>query len=99
MITNMVSKESLGKIRKDLEEYMGKKVFLKTNVGRNKCDYREGIITNTYASVFSIIDANTSNNLTFSYTDILTNTLELTLENGEGVADTDYSVSCATRMV
>ena len=94
MITNMVSKESLKKIKNEVEEYLGEKVCIKSNIGRNKCEYREGVLTNTYSSVFSIVDPNTSNNLTYSYTDLLTNNLEITLENGDMIADNDYSVSC-----
>ena len=98
MITNMVSKESLKKIKNEIEEYLGKKVCVKSNIGRNKCEYREGVLSNTYSSVFSIVDPTTSNNLTYSYTDLLTNNLEITLENGDMIADQDYSVSCVNRI-
>ena len=53
MITNMVSKESLQKIRKDIEEYKGQKICVKANVGRNKCEYKEGILDSTYSNVFT----------------------------------------------
>lgn len=98
MITNMVSKESLKKIKSQVEEYLGENVCIKLNTGRNKCEYKEGILTNTYSNVFSIVDQSNSNNLNYSYIDLLTNNLEITLENGEAIADEDYSVECFTRI-
>lgn len=98
MITNMVSKESLAKIKNEVEEYLGKSVCVKLNTGRNRCEYKEGILTSVYSSVFSVVDQNNSHNLTYSYIDLLTNNLELTLENGEAIADQDYSVGCYTKI-
>ena len=97
MITNMVSRESLQKIKKDVDGYIGQKICVKSNVGRNKCEYREGILTSTYSNNFSVVDANTSYNLNYSYTDLLTNNLELTLPNGESIAGYDYSVICHSK--
>lgn len=97
MITNMVSKESLQKIRQDIEEYKGQKICVKANVGRNKCEYKEGILDSTYSNVFTVIDSNLSNVSSYSYQDLLTNNLELTLPNGESIAGYDYSVICHSR--
>ncbi|MDF2866178.1 MAG: hypothetical protein K0R72_996 [Clostridia bacterium] len=97
MITNMVSRESLQKIKQDVDEYIGQRICVKANIGRNKCEYREGILDKTYSSTFNVVDANTMNNLNYSYTDLLTNNLELTLPNGESIAGYDYSVICHSK--
>ncbi|MEG1705120.1 MAG: Veg family protein [Clostridia bacterium] len=97
MITNMVSKESLKKIKQDVDVYIGQKICVKSNVGRNKCEYREGVLSSTYPSTFNVVDANTSYNLNYAYTDLLTNNLELTLPNGDSIAGFDYSVSCNSK--
>lgn len=97
MITNMVSKkDSLQRIKKDVDEYIGQKVCVKANIGRNKCEYKEGILTNTYSDNFivayNVVDSTFTYNC--SYRDILTNDVELTLPNGESISGYNYSVTC-----
>ena len=48
----MVSKEALSKIRNDVESYVGQEIFVKANVGRNKCIYRRGVIDSIYPNLF-----------------------------------------------
>ena len=98
MIANMVSKESLQKIKQDIDNYIGQRVCVKANIGRNKFEEKEGIISETYPNIFSVLDSKTSNNLCYSYTDLLTNTLELSLLNGDTITRTDYSVPCGVRV-
>ncbi len=93
----MTSKESLQKIKQDLDVYVGQKICVKADVGRNKCEYREGTLDRTYSNTFNVVDANTSYNLNYSYTEILTNKVELTLPNGESIAGYDYSVVCHSK--
>ena len=93
MITSMVSKESLTKVKNDIEAYKGQKIFLKCNVGRNKSEYKEGVLTNTYSNVFNILDEKTSSNISYSYTDLLTNNLEVSLPNGDSIFGTSYAVN------
>ncbi len=58
------------KIKQNIENLMGKKIVAKINVGRNKFEYIEGIILNTYPFLFTI---KTENEIkSFSYSDILT---------------------------
>ncbi|MDD2376088.1 MAG: Veg family protein [Clostridia bacterium] len=97
MITNMVSRESLQKIKKDVDGYIGQRICVKADSGRNKCEYKEGILTSTYSSTFNVVDENTARNMNYSYTDLLTNKVELTLPNGESIAGYDYSVICHSK--
>ena len=48
----MVSKDSLMKIRQDVENYVGQEICVKANVGRNKCIERKGYIDSTYTNLF-----------------------------------------------
>lgn len=58
------------KIKQNIENLMGKKIVAKINAGRNKFEYIEGIILNTYPFLFTI---KTENEIkSFSYSDILT---------------------------
>ena len=72
-------------VRSDIQRNIGSKVRLETNKGRHKSVINKGIISNVYPSIFTIQlsegpDDSTSNRkLSLSYTDVLTNTVEITL--------------------
>lgn len=76
------NKNSLHKIKKDLEAYVGQRVRLKANKSRKRTFIREGVIEQIYPSIF-IIAVDEGNRLprkiSFCYSDILTKTVELTL--------------------
>jgi len=73
--------ESLGEIKKSLDKCIGKKIRLKANGGRKKIIEKEGILENTYPSLFIIrVDETSySQRFTFNYADVLTKTVELSL--------------------
>ena len=68
-------------VRKDIQKYIGSKVQLETNKGRHKSIVNRGIITNVYPSIFTIQleSSDSTRRLSFSYTDVLTNSVEITL--------------------
>lgn len=94
----MVSKESLLKIKQDVENYIGQEICVKANVGRNKCIYRKGVIDSTYPNLFVFKEEVTDSKLSYSYADLVTNTLELSLPNGEMITHYDFSSPKYTRM-
>jgi uncharacterized protein Veg len=78
----LATRETLLEIRKYVEDCLGQKVQLKTNKGKRKVKIREGIIDDVFPSVFTVrIDEglNIGQTLSFSYSDILTETVEITL--------------------
>ncbi|MNP13202.1 hypothetical protein D3C76_1054720 [compost metagenome] len=94
----MVSKESLLKIKQDVENYIGQEIFVKANIGRNKSICRKGVIDSTYSNLFVVKDNETSNKMTYNYTDIVTNTLEISLPTGEVISNYDFSTPKYTRL-
>jgi len=69
-------------VRNDIQKNIGSQVRLETNKGRHKSEINKGIISNAYPSIFTIQITDSqgpSRNLSFSYTDVLTNTVEITL--------------------
>lgn len=83
----MAAKNALTQIRKDVESSIGKRVRLKANRGRRKTFEREGIIEKTYPNIFVVrLDDKTcdSRRVTYSYSDILTETVEITVYHKEG---------------
>jgi uncharacterized protein Veg len=76
----MIEKSDLFQIKKDIETCIGEKVQLKANKGRKKAFIREGVLENTYPSIFIVKFENeydTTRRVSYSYTDILTKAVEL----------------------
>lgn len=77
----MAVKNTLVQIRKELESHVGEKIKLRANRGRRKTFEKVGVLENTYPSIFVIrVDEETYyQRLSFSYADVLTSTVELSL--------------------
>ena len=77
----MAVKNTLVQIRKELETHIGKKIKLRANRGRRKTFEKVGVLENTYPSIFVIrVDEEKYyQRLSFSYADVLTSTVELSL--------------------
>ncbi len=76
----MIEKKDLSQIRKDIETCVGERVQLKANKGRKKTFIREGILENTYPSIFVVKfenDYETTRRVSYSYTDVLTKAVEI----------------------
>ncbi len=81
----MVAKDVLFEIRKKLESHLGEKIKLRANRGRRKTYEKEGVLEGLYPSIFIIrVDENNyKQRLSFSYSDVLTETVELSFSEGE----------------
>jgi uncharacterized protein Veg len=78
----MAEKSDLFQIKKNIENCIGKRVQLKANKGRRKAFIKEGIIENSYPSIFIIKFENEyemTRRVSYSYTDILTKAVELVI--------------------
>ncbi len=76
--------KTLSDIKRSLDVNLGKRLTLKANGGRRKTIERSGILSETYPSVFVIQldqDENSFERVSYSYADILTETVELTFDD------------------
>lgn len=74
----------ISKVRASVHQQCGRKVMIQLDKGRNKIDIQEGVIQNAYPSVFTVLvnDGNEQNPpqlLSFSYSDIITRDIRMTL--------------------
>lgn len=72
---------TLADIKKSLECHLGKRLQLRANGGRKKMVECKGVLSETYRAVFVIEldqDDNTCKRVSYSYTDILTEAVEIT---------------------
>jgi uncharacterized protein Veg len=73
--------KTIVEIKKTLEECVGQRLTLKANGGRRKTIERSGVLEETYPSVFIVKldqESNSFERVSYSYTDVLTETVELT---------------------
>jgi len=81
----MAAKNTLLQIRKELESHVGEKIKLRANRGRRKSYEKVGVLENTYPSIFvvRVDEENYHQRYSFSYADVLTETVELSLWGGD----------------
>ena len=73
--------KTLADIKKSLDAHLGKRLQLRANGGRKKTVECEGVLRETYHAIF-VIELNQEDNackrVSYSYTDILTEAVEIT---------------------
>lgn len=81
--------KTLADIKKSLDSHLGQRMQLKANGGRKKTIERAGILRETYRAVFVVDldqDENAFERVSYSYTDILTEAVEITFEDDSKLA-------------
>jgi uncharacterized protein Veg len=73
----------LDRIREDLDVFVGKPIRIKANRGRKRIFEVEGILEQTYPKVFvvSFKERQVERRISYSYADLLTKAVELSVEN------------------
>mgnify|MGYP002408760376 FL=1 len=77
--------DSVMRVKELVEEYIGKRVSFKVKKGKRRSQINEGIIADTYPSVFTVHVENKGLKrvMSFNYIDILTNNVEFFMCNEE----------------
>ncbi len=75
----MSSPRAISDIKKDLESFVGSKIRLKANRGRNRIIEKEGVLESIYPNIFviKIDERKVERRVSYSYADVLTETVEL----------------------
>lgn len=79
---NLAKRSNLEEIRENVKGYVGEKVRLKANKGRKRTTVREGVLENAYPSIFVVKikgGYNSVRRVSYSYSDILTETVEVVI--------------------
>lgn len=83
----MLAKNALHEIKRSLDGLIGERVLLRANGGRRKTVERYGVLEETYPSVFVVKlepPDGSFKRVSYSYADVLTETVELMLyKDGE----------------
>ena len=76
--------KSVNEIRTEVEKNVGKEVTLKADKGRKRIVTKSGVILDAFPSVFTIKVNNafdTERTVSYSYSDVLTSTVKLQINN------------------
>jgi len=70
--------KTIATIKRDIERHLGEKVTLRANGGRKKILVNDGVLESAYPSIFVIrLENDTQRTVTYSYSDVLTKTVQL----------------------
>lgn len=88
-----MAKNALLEIKRTMETHVGQKITLRANGGRRKTIERSGVLEETYPSVFIVKldqEQQTFKRVSYSYADILTETVEVTVCSEDGQVRITY---------
>ena len=84
MIYENSSGINITKVKSDISELVGKKVMLKRSFGRDRGYEKVAVIEKIYPSLFKVKFEQNDFGESYSYSDILTRTVEVSVYNGVG---------------
>lgn len=79
----MICKSDISSLKTDIFDKVGQKIIVKGSLGRSKSFEKEATIEKAYPNIFVVRYEENDRNVTYSYTDVLTRTVELDVFNGE----------------
>lgn len=79
----MIYRNDIANLREDLEEKVGQKIIVKGALGRSKFFEKEATLQKTHPNLFVVKYNQEEGNATYSYTDVLTRTIDLQIFDGE----------------
>ena len=79
----MICSTDIMNLKTDILEKIGQKIIVKGSLGRNRFFEKEATIEKAYPNLFTVRYKDGARNATYSYTDILTRTVEVDVLNGD----------------
>ena len=79
----MICKNDILNLKSDITDKVGQKIIVKGSLGRSKAFEKEATIEKAYPNIFVVKYEENDRNVTYSYTDILTRTVEVDVFDGE----------------
>lgn len=79
----MICPNDIATLKTDINEKIGQKIIVKGSLGRSKSFEKEATIQKAYPSLFVIKYTEENRNVSYSYTDVLTRTVEVEVFDGD----------------
>ena len=79
----MICPNDIANLKTDINEMIGQKIIVKGSLGRSKTFEKEATLEKAYPNIFVVKYEENNRNVTYSYTDVLTRTVEVDVFDGE----------------
>lgn len=79
----MICKSDITNLKTGIGDIIGQKVIVKGSLGRSKTFEKEATIEKAYPNIFVVKYEENERNVTYSYTDVLTRTVEVEVFDGQ----------------
>ena len=79
----MICRSDIANLKTDILEKVGQKIIVKGSLGRSKAFEKEATIEKAYPNIFVVKYEENNRNVTYSYTDVLTRTVEVEVFDGD----------------
>ena len=73
----MICRTDIANLKTDILEKIGQKIIVKGSLGRSRAFEKEATIEKAYPNIFVVKYDENNRNVTYSYTDLLTRTVEV----------------------
>ena len=80
----MICRNDIANLKTDIYDKIGQKIIVKGSLGRSKEFEKEGTIEKAYPNLFVVKYEENDRTASYTYTDLLTRTVEVDVFNGEG---------------
>ena len=79
----MICKTDISNLKTDILDKVGQKIIVKGSLGRSKEFEKEGTIEKAYPNIFVVKYEENDRTASYTYTDLLTRTVEVDVFNGD----------------
>lgn len=79
----MICRSDIANLKTDIVEKVGQKIIVKGSLGRSRAFEKEATIEKAYPNIFVVKYEENDRNVTYSYTDVLTRTVEVEVFDGD----------------
>ena len=79
----MICSADITNLKSNIFDMIGQKIIVKGSLGRNKSFEKAATIDKVYSNIFTVKYDEGSRNATYSYTDVLTRTVEVQVLNDD----------------
>lgn len=80
----MICRTDISNLKTDINDKIGQKIIVKGSLGRSREFAKEGTIEKVYSNLFVVKYQENDRTASYTYTDLLTRTIEVDVFNGEG---------------
>ena len=79
----MICRSDIANLKTDIVEKVGQKIIVKGSLGRSRAFEKEATIEKAYPNIFVVKYEENNRNVTYSYTDVLTRTVDVQVFDGQ----------------